>query len=152
MEITYQVETLEESKDSVDLLKANYKELEMHQDKMTFNPDYNLFKEIEKKGGLHIVTARKDKQLIGYFVTFISVDIHRKDHKMATNDLLYVTPLHRLSGTAREMVIFAMEDLKRLGVSAIRAHTTIAHDISKFLESKDLGFKKIGYIHEKLLI
>lgn len=103
------------------LLQEHYKEVAMYQDKIELNPDYDLYRLMERQGTLHILTAR-DPDLQGYCVTFINKHPHYKDHKYAVNDIIYVSPEHRHTDVAYEM----LKELERLmlleGVSVMTFH------------------------------
>jgi len=151
MEITYQVENYEEIIESAKpLFEKHYREIARNQEKIKLNPDYDLYKKMEDKDGLHIVTVRGDGKLIGYFVSFLAPHPHYQDHVMASNDIFYIDPIHRKGSVGSRMVKFALKSLKERGVSVVHTHTKIEHDISSFLER--IGGKKIEYVHEFLLI
>ncbi len=149
--ITYQEETVDDViNDIKPLLEEHYTEIARHQDKIALNPDYDVYYNMEKLGFLHIVTARDDGELVGYFISAMMANPHYKDHMMAKNDLMYVAPSHRGRLTAPKMIMYAIKQLKDKGVSVLHTHIKTEHDYSSFLER--MGFVEIEKVHEYMLI
>ena len=70
MSITYQRETMAEALDDMrPLFPDHWKELALNQQSIKLSPDIGRYLEMERKGGLHLFTAREDGKLIGYYVS-----------------------------------------------------------------------------------
>lgn len=149
--ITFQQETLDQSLGEMKpLFEKHYKEIAMYQDKIELNPDYDRYYELEKNGGLQIYTARDDEKLIGYTIYFTNKHLHYKDHLYAANDIIYVDPEYRGSLMAFDLLHFADEQLKELGVSVVTMHMksyapfetlmkACEYDKAEFIYSKYIG-------------
>lgn len=137
----YQVERFEDVIEEIlPLLEAHWREVELYQDKINFNPDFNQYRLMQDMGLLHIVTVRDKGLLVGYFVSVMAPNIHHKDHTFATNDILYVDKDYRGRMLGARMFAFAEKELKKLGVDVIVIHTKTHMDFKPLLE-------RLGYSH-----
>ena len=132
------------------LLEKHYLEVALYQDKIDLNPDYDKYFEIEDAGMLHLVTAREEGQLIGYFLSLVTPNMHYSDHHYALNDILYVAEEYRKSGVGASMFSYAEKCLKEKGVSVIVIHMktelpfdslceTLEYDYSERIYTKYIG-------------
>jgi len=76
------------------------------------NPQWETYEILESKNMLHVVTVRKDKKLIGHYVSVIAPHLHSKDILVAQNDFLYVSKEHRKGLVGYKLIKFAVEKLK----------------------------------------
>lgn len=104
------------------LLEAHYEEVAWYQDEVPFDPDYEKYEVMANTGLLHIVTARDDGKLIGYFVSLVASGMHYKQTKFALNDILFVHPDYRGGSVAYKMFKYAFAALKEIGVDIITIH------------------------------
>lgn len=104
------------------LLEAHYHEIAWYQDKIELNPDYEKYAQMADAGLVHIVSARDEGKLIGYFVSMVIPGMHYKSTLYALNDVLFVHPDYRGSSTAYRMFKYAFEQLKSMGVDVITIH------------------------------
>ena len=128
---------------------SHWEEVAANKEKVDFNPDYDKYKVIEDTGSLHIVTARKEGVLIGYFVSFLTPSIHYKDHVFALNDVLYVAEKYRGGSVAFKMFIFAESHLKKLGVSVIFIHMKVYAPFDKLCLK--LGYTNVERSYSKYI-
>jgi GNAT superfamily N-acetyltransferase len=110
------------------LLEAHWHEI-AHYDDIPMRPDKEKYAKIQSGGTLRVYTARttvpaRDRgRLIGYMAVFVNRSLHYADHVFATQDVLFVDPLHRGSRTGVGMIQFAHDELRSEGVTAIYQHT-----------------------------
>ena len=151
MDISYQVESFKNVRDEIDpLWEAHYKEIARHQDKVALSPDYDRYFKIDKAGMLHIVTTRDAGKLVGYFICFVMPNIHFKEHTMASNDLIYLSPSHRKGTVAASMIKFAEKTLEKRGISRLLVNMKLANDFGVLMER--LGYVAMERIYEKMFI
>lgn len=148
--ITYQTESLSECIEEIKpLIEGHWEEVAVSKDKILLNPDYARYKEMDSLGLIHTVTVRDGEELIGYYVSFLYPNLHYKDHLYAVNDILYLHPSYRKNGVALNMLFFAEEELKKLGVSVITLHMKVDYPFHELCEA--MGMKKIEYIYSKYI-
>jgi GNAT superfamily N-acetyltransferase len=151
MGISYQVEAVTNLIEEIKpLLQSHYEEIARHKDKIKLNPDYDKYIELDRIGLVHVVTARDEGSLVGYFISFVISHLHYKDHIMSTNDILYISPSHRKGTTALKLIRFTESTLKSRGVTKILINMKLAHDFSSLLER--MGYVEIERVYEKMLI
>lgn len=131
------------------LLEQHYVEIAHNKEKIVLDPDVDKYRALCAAGVLHIVTARIDGEIAGYFVSFIAPHIHYKQTVIAQNDVLYVSPKHRGTLLAAKMFKYAESRLKALGVDGIVLHMKVAAPFEKFAER--LGYNKFEYNYIKYL-
>ena len=139
------------------LLEEHYKEIARHQNIIKLNPDFGKYKWMEEKGMIHLVTVRDHPgklglyaNLIGYFLCFLNQHIHYQDHQMAMNDIIYLSPEYRKGTTAKEMIEYTTQGLKKRGVTKLCINVKLEHDFGSLL--KRMGFTPFETVYEKLLV
>lgn len=126
MTIEFSVEKFEDIIEELKpLLQAHWEEVEIYQDKIKLNPDYNKYQIMSDQDMLHMVTARLDGRIVGYYISFIMPHMHYQNHKFAFNDILYLDPTMRKGFTALKLFKYAENSLKEIGVSVITIHTKV---------------------------
>lgn len=127
MTVEYKIESVTDCLEEIKpLLEDHYKEVAMYQDKILLNPDYEQYIELDAAGMVHLVTARDEGTLIGYFISFILPHMHYQDHKYAVNDILFIEESYRKAEVGLKLFQFVEEALKEEGVSVIIIHMKTA--------------------------
>lgn len=122
--VVYQEEKLGQClKEMKPLLEKHWEEIAVNKERIKLNPDYEKYFQLEELGILHIVTARMEGVLIGYFISMITPHIHYKDHAFAMNDILFISPEHRRGRVGIRLFQKAEGFLRGLGVSVIMIGT-----------------------------
>lgn len=117
----------------------HYQELSATKD-LVLNPDYEVYKNADKKGALRVYLCYHDELIIGYIVFFISPNLHYKDCLLATEDIYYLAPEYRKGTIGIKLFKFAEKHLKSLGVNMIRYSTKTHMDNSALFEYLDCKF------------
>lgn len=108
--ITYQEEKHSDVIDEIKpLLKLHWEEIGVFN---KLNPNWEWYQILEDKKVLHIITARDDQKLIGYYISIISPHIHYANILIAENDILYLHKNYRKGLTGYKLIKFAIEQLK----------------------------------------
>jgi len=143
--ITYQIEQWSDFVgDATPIFYDHWKEVALYQDKIPLSVDDEKYRVMENAGLLHIVTARDDGALVGYFLSIMSVHPHYKEHSYAVNDVLYVVPDGRGSDIAVDMFKFAETELKKLDISVIVLHMKVKKTFKSLVDY-------LGYDHAEMI-
>ena len=141
--ITFQEETLEQIHDNEfeSILKLHSKEL--NDLKFSLNPDWELYQQLADNNILHIVTARDDEKLVGYYVSIIYTHPHHKGVLTAENDLHYILPEYRKGWLGYKFLKQVVQFLKKRNVKMIFHSMKTSQAYLPLTER--LGFKLIEY-------
>lgn len=141
--ITFQEETL--SQNFINEIEGI---LELHAEDLnelafSLNPDWNIYQQLADSDTLHIVTARDNKKLIGYYVSIILTHPHYKDAVVAENDLHYLLPEYRKGWLGYKFLKQVIQFLKERNVDVITHSMKVRHSYLPLAER--LGFRLIDY-------
>ena len=132
---TYQRETVDGLLvEIMPLLMRHYEEIAWRKEQIKFDPDLDRYRKLEAADFLRIYTARTDGILVGYAVFIISMHLHYKANKVATNDIFYVEPSMRGAMVGRRLIGHVERELKAEGVEVISLHIKTAHNWQKLAE------------------
>jgi hypothetical protein len=136
--ITAHVESFEERLDELQvLLPQHYKELALNQDRVPLSPQYHVYIERERAGGLLFVTLRDAGELVGYFIGFIAPGLHYSTCLTCTMDIFFIRQDKRIGSAGVRMFRFVEDELRRRGVQRWFMGSKIHADASAL-------FKRIG--------
>jgi GNAT superfamily N-acetyltransferase len=136
--ITCHCESFEERLSELQvLLPLHYRELALNQDKVPLDPQYHVYIDRERAGGLLFVTLRDAGELVGYFIGFIAPGLHYSTCLTCTMDIFYVHPEKRTGSAGVRLFRFVETELKRRGVQRWFMGSKIHADASAL-------FKRIG--------
>lgn len=130
------------------IFPQHWADLALDQDKIQMSVDNAKYEQMDDLGILHIVTARRDGRLIGYFLAFLMIHPHYKDAGlMAIADIYYLLPEERSGGTGARLFAEVEESLKRRGVVKAYLSCKIHQDHTKLFtrmgwKPTDLTFTK----------
>lgn len=151
MRVTFQTEkwadALPELRYLFDQLWA---EVAVDKSKMKAKCDEKMYANLDHLGILHLVTARKDSILIGFFLAFITTNGHYEDAGLfAFTDMYFTLPEHRKGGLGARLFLFMETTLRAKKVVKFVTSHKVLNDNSGML--KALGFKHTDQIFSKLL-
>lgn len=136
--ITCHVESFEQQLEELQvLLPLHYRELALNQDQVPLAPQYHIYIERERAGGLLFVTLRDAGELVGYFIGFIAPGLHYSTCLTCTMDIFYVRQDRRTGSAGVRMFRFVEAELRRRGVQRWFMGSKIKADASAL-------FKRIG--------
>ena len=148
--ITFQVEIFSDLVPEMqELFKEHWEEIANYKDKFPLNPRYDQYRLLDNAKLLHTMTAREDGKIIGYCVFIVMPHMHYQDCLFAMNDVIFVSKKYRHGSVGTKLLMFAKEELTKLGVDRACLHVKVNHDFSPLLER--LGFTKTEYNYEILL-
>jgi hypothetical protein len=136
--ITCHIESFEQQLAELQvLLPAHYLELALNQDRVPLSPQYHVYIERERAGGLLFVTLRDAGELVGYFIGFIAPGLHYSTCLTCTMDIFFLRQDKRTGSTGVRMFRFVEAELRRRGVQRWFMGSKIHADASAL-------FKRIG--------
>jgi len=147
--ITYQEEPYS---DCIEELKKiypeHYEELAVSKE-FPLEMDYETYDFLEKKGRISIITARKDLELIGYIIFFISNHLHYKSCVVAHEDIYYLKKPYRKGRIGIKLFQYAEQAMREKKINRIVYGTKVYLDNSKLFEY--LGYRFYEKLYTKLL-
>jgi len=147
--ITYQEEAYSKC---IDELKAiypeHYEELAVTKE-FPLEMDYETYDLLDKNGRISIITARKDLELIGYIIFFISRHLHYKSCVVAHEDIYYLKKPYRKGRIGIKLFQYAEQAMREKKIDRIVYGTKVYLDNSKLFEY--LGYRFYEKLYTKLL-
>lgn len=113
----------------------------------SFEPDYDFYQEVEKRGGMSVIVARHKGGIIAYLTLFVAPHPHYLGHLVAVTDLLYVDKNYRRKGVLKGLIVLAEALLKEREVSALIVNEKTTHLTGGAFER--MGFSQIEVSHYK---
>jgi GNAT superfamily N-acetyltransferase len=149
--VSFQRETWDAlERDGQELFALNFRDLGLNKDCISLAPNSALFREVEGKGVLHVITARADGKLIGYHISALLPHMHYKDAGlMAYTDAYYVHPEHRKGGIGAKLIMEVERTLTERGATKFYMSTKAHSDNTELLEA--MGFHFTDKVFTKML-
>ena len=140
-------ETLEELKP---LLPIHYEELALDQEKVPLDPQYHIYIEREKEGGLLFVLVRdEEKEIVGYFIGFVAPGLHYQTCLTCIMDIFYIRQEARGHQLGARLFQFVERELRSRQVDRWFVGSKWHKDASKLFEYLD--FEKVEVYYSKYL-
>lgn len=102
-------------------------------DIMRVDPDVALYKEIETAGGLMIISAWDDGELVGYSVNVVHKHPHHKRTVVCANDMLFVTMSYRKKGIGLKLIRGTKRYAQERGAQMVLWHARPESALAKLL-------------------
>jgi GNAT superfamily N-acetyltransferase len=150
--ITFQVEPFGNLiRDGQEIFKTHYEELALHKEAIPLGMDFDMYLDMEKMGVVHVLTARADEKLVGYYIALIVKNHpHNKDAgPAATTDMFYMLPSHRRGGAGAKLLVMAEKMLRDRGVKKATISTKVKFSNRELLEA--LGWEHTDVVFQKVL-
>lgn len=136
--------------DLIAIYPEHYNELAVNKHRKKLKPDYARYRIMADQGLVHIPTARNAaNELVGYWIFFVTPNLHYMDIKTAYNDIFYLRKLYRKGHNGLRFARFMLDSLKLLNVDEVYCGTKLQQDYGPIFER--LGFAPIERIYTKLL-
>jgi len=126
--------------DAMELFKEHNNEV--GEDNEEFDPDYEATGKACEKGVLVVFTARKNNKLVGYLWFGVSRHLVNKKTICATQCLFFVTASERQGRVGIGLYKYAIEELKKMGVTKLYPHHFLRSDSARLGEF----FKRLGAV------
>jgi len=131
------------------LIKQHYDEIALNKDIINLNPDWEGYARLDSINALRIYTARKDDELMGYFVVIVSKSLHYRDHLFANNDIIFLTKPARKGLTGVKLIKYAIDSLAAEGITKLHVNTKAHQPFDAILER--LNFEEIERVYSLVL-
>lgn len=121
------------------LARAHWREVRCDHHDADANLDHDKLVGADEAGVFALITARQDGELIGYAAFWIAHHPQNAGSLEASADALYLRPDRRQGRNGIELIKFADEALRAMGVRAV--HHSVRHN------SRDFGpvLERLGY-------
>lgn len=148
--ISFAVERWHDVKDeALPLLLRHWEEIAADKAEIPLAIDYASYDALDASGALHILVARKDGVMIGYYCAIIRSHLHYVTTLFAFTDIFFIAPEHR-KGMAGVRLFREMEaSLKVLGVKKVFGATKPWLDVGPIFER--LGYTKHEIVYSKMI-
>ncbi len=144
--ITYQIEPfLAVYADLLPLIEQHYVEVVPYADKFPVDVDVNFYSVAEQLGNLLLVTAREDRDLVGYCSFFIQSH-HQYNASKAVSDAIYVKDDYRHKDVATSLLKFCEAELSTSGIDIMNICFK-----KQYALPETLGFHLEEYVYSKYI-
>jgi GNAT superfamily N-acetyltransferase len=148
--ITYQVENWFDCKKQMEwLYPIHWEEVALNKNSIPLKMWFDEYDRLAEMGVLHIVTARDDDKIVGYYWGMIRFHLHYADSLTAFTDMFYLHPKYRKGFNGYKLIKFFIESVKAKGVQRVISNTKIHLDTSVIF--KRLGFVQAETVHTKVI-
>jgi L-amino acid N-acyltransferase YncA len=129
------------------MFEAHRQELTAFKD-IPLKVDKDKYVALNAAGAYHAYIARSDSgDIVGYVGYMISPNLHYADYTYAMQDVFYVDPSRRGVMIGLQLLRYADDELKKLGVSVVTQHSKLAHDFKPLMDR--LGYNAVETIYMK---
>lgn len=105
-----------------DIFAEHWDEIALNKQVMVLKPDSERYRFMEAAGGMFILAAYADGELVGYSFNFVMNHLHYADLCVASNDLLFVAKAHRKSRLGLQLIRATEEAAKERGARLMLWH------------------------------
>jgi len=121
-------------RDCQHILPVHWKELALNQDQIALDVDAERFKVIDDQGLLHILTARAEGRMVGYYIAIVMPHLHYKSAgNMAFTDMFFMLPAFR-KGHGLKLFTEAERTLRERGVKKAYLSCKVHADLTELFE------------------
>lgn len=131
------------------LLVRHWREIALNHADVPLDIDEQRYADLDESGALHIVTARRGGQLIGYHVAIVSGHLHYKSTLHGITDVYWIAPECRAGRTGLRLFEAVERELKALGVRKLFTATKLHLDQGPLFER--LGYRPVERLYAKLI-
>lgn len=129
------------------LFERHYREVSANQD-IPLEVAREQYIKLDEQNFYHMFTARNAfGKLIGYAGFFIRHNLHYMSSLQAVQDIIFIDKEHR--GFGRNLIAYADQQLKELGVQVVYQHVKCSHNWSHILVEQ--GYKHVEQLFSKRL-
>ena len=138
------------SKEPFQVVEDNFHLIQQHWDEVVkdsrpLEPDWEMFRSMEKIGALVSYVVRKENEVVGYTVFLLQPNTHSKSVKTAFCDAVFLRKDCRQNGLGQSFISYCDEELEKLGVQMILWHVKPHVDYSGALKS--IGYKHFATVY-----
>lgn len=150
--LTYQVEPFDIAwPEMCKLFEGHYDEIALDKERIKLSPSHDRYKAMADLGMFHILTARSDGLLIGYWATFVYPHFHYDHDLMGFCDIYYLKPEFRKGRNGINLFKEAEKALKKRGCVKIFSATKLHGDLDNSKLFEWLGWKWVEKVYSKYI-
>lgn len=129
---------------------AHWQETEEYRHGLPFKPDYDRALDLEQQGRclMVVVEHNETQQLVGNYGFYLSRSMHTQT-LMATEDVLFIEKQHRRGRLAVELIRYAEDALRALGVTDLNVSVKLVNQVGPMLLR--MGYRETGKQYVKIL-
>lgn len=132
------------------LMHRHWEEIAIDREQIKLGLNVQKYQEMDDNNILHILAARENGALAGYYMAFLLPHVHYQDAGlMAFTDIYFLAPEHRRGSNGVQLFIEAEKSLRDKGVTKAYLSTKIHHDNGPIFEA--LGWNASDRVYTKLL-
>lgn len=148
--ITYQIESYDDCREEIDrYLPAHWQEIAIDRDTIPLEKDEASYRQLADSGALHILTVRKDGELVGYIAGIVKGHIHYKSTLHCFTDVMWLRPDCRKGRIGIDLFRRYEETLKARGVVKVVIASKVHLDLSAIFDR--LGWTFTERLYTKVL-
>lgn len=135
------------------LMHDHWKEAYPEYERLPFDPDFPQMAQMDLAGRLHIITARHEGKLVGYFFAAVSNHLHSRKALCAWSDMFYIHPDYRaegngLLGAGWQLFVEVEKMLRELGV--VKCYIVTKAHLPITIILRRLKYFVVEEVHTKL--
>lgn len=130
-------------------LYAYWRENEPHPDAAPYDPDFELYFNLERDGRIAVFTARRTDLILGFNSFFVSTTFARRSVVTAVADILFLRPAERGGSLALKLIKGAERGLAERNALFARYTPSSAANLGLLLQRA--GYAKKGGDYEKVI-
>lgn len=147
---TYAVERWKDLRaEMLPLLVRHWKEVALNHADVPLDIDEARYKQLDESDALHIVTVRREGELIGYHVAIVTPHLHYASTLHGITDVFWIAPECRHGVTALRMFQRVERELKKRGVRKLFTATKLHLDQGSLFEH--MGYRAVERLYSKLI-
>jgi hypothetical protein len=123
--------------------------LALNKESVPLDVDFEGYRTNSAAGRLHVLTARAEGVLAGYYVSVIVPHPHYRTTLFGLVDAYYVVPRFRTALCGLELFLTLEEEMGKLGVRCLISTTKLHYDLSPLFER--CGWQPAGKTFTKVL-
>jgi hypothetical protein len=151
MSLKFQVETWAKAiAEMRPLFRVLWSEVGVDKDKFGCDPDEDIYATLESRGALHVVTARADGKMVGFFIGMVFPHLHyRNSGFICTTDAYALHPDHRKGLAGARFFRFIEQSLRNRKVIKFYTSCKVEHDRSPMFRA--MGYRLQDFVFVKCL-
>jgi GNAT superfamily N-acetyltransferase len=114
------------------------------------DPDIEEYARLSERKALHVLTARDDGRLVGYYVATVTHNRHYRKVTNGVDDLYFLAPEYRRGRVGVQLFLEAERMMREAGAMIGIAKVKVAHDHGPILER--LGWRPFERVYAKALV
>ena len=131
--------------EALPLLRRHWEEVALDRDSVPLAMDWAVYEAMDAAGLLHIVTAREDGALAGYYWAMVQRHLHFSTTLTAFTDLIFLDKPFRRGRTGQRLIEAAEQSLRALGVRQILTGVKPKPNLGPLLQRMGYALHEVSY-------